>query len=189
MKIKKCVFIILGCICLGLGTVGVFLPILPTTPFYLLTVFFFANSSQKLHDWFLGTKLYSSAGRVSSSERYGLHRADTGCGKLAFPEASGRGRENVRSGGNRRDGSQRRISKDPVGNVGTTRKIWQVVKTDILEIVEKSRSGEEPCDNLKFSEIHRRCQAYGRGKCGDRLHMHGLCILTDGITTRCCGLT
>ena len=58
MKIKKCVFIILGCICLGLGTVGVFLPILPTTPFYLLTVFFFANSSQKLHDWFLVTKPY-----------------------------------------------------------------------------------------------------------------------------------
>lgn len=34
------------------------IPILPTTPFYLLTVFFFANSSQKLHDWFLGTELY-----------------------------------------------------------------------------------------------------------------------------------
>ena len=58
MKIKKYIFVVLGCICLGLGTVGVFLPILPTTPFYLLTVFFFANSSQKLHDWFLGTKLY-----------------------------------------------------------------------------------------------------------------------------------
>ena len=58
MKIKKCVFVVLGCVCLALGTVGVFLPILPTTPFYLLTVFFFANSSQKLHDWFLGTKLY-----------------------------------------------------------------------------------------------------------------------------------
>lgn len=58
MKIKKVVFVVLGCICLGLGTVGVFLPILPTTPFYLLTVFFFANSSQKLHDWFLGTRLY-----------------------------------------------------------------------------------------------------------------------------------
>lgn len=58
MKTKKVIFVVLGCICLGLGTVGVFLPILPTTPFYLLTVFFFANSSQKLHDWFLGTRLY-----------------------------------------------------------------------------------------------------------------------------------
>lgn len=58
MKIKKYIFVVLGCICLGLGTVGVFLPILPTTPFYLLTVFFFANSSQKLRDWFLSTKLY-----------------------------------------------------------------------------------------------------------------------------------
>ena len=58
MKVKQVVFIVLGCICLALGTVGVFLPILPTTPFFLLTVFFFANSSQKLHDWFVGTKLY-----------------------------------------------------------------------------------------------------------------------------------
>lgn len=58
MSVKRIFFVILGCICLCLGTVGVFLPILPTTPFYLLTVFFFANSSQKLHDWFLGTELY-----------------------------------------------------------------------------------------------------------------------------------
>lgn len=49
---------LLGFICLALGTVGVVLPILPTVPFYLATVFFFANSSQKLHDWFTGTKLY-----------------------------------------------------------------------------------------------------------------------------------
>lgn len=58
MLIRKYIFIVLGCICLGLGTAGAFLPILPTTPFYLLTVFFYANSSQKLHDWFLGTRLY-----------------------------------------------------------------------------------------------------------------------------------
>lgn len=49
---------LLGFICLALGTIGVVLPILPTVPFYLATVFFFANSSQKLHDWFTGTKLY-----------------------------------------------------------------------------------------------------------------------------------
>lgn len=29
-----------------------------TVPFFLLTVFCFANSSQKLHDWFIGTKMY-----------------------------------------------------------------------------------------------------------------------------------
>ena len=58
MAIKRLIFLILGCICLALGTVGVFLPILPTVPFYLATVFCFSQSSKKLHDWFLGTQLY-----------------------------------------------------------------------------------------------------------------------------------
>lgn len=58
MSAKRIVFIVLGCLCLGLGCVGIALPILPTTPFFLLTVFFFANSSEKLHSWFVGTKLY-----------------------------------------------------------------------------------------------------------------------------------
>ena len=58
MKLKNIIFAVLGCIFLALGTLGIFLPILPTTPFYLLTLFFFANSSQRLHDWFIGTKLY-----------------------------------------------------------------------------------------------------------------------------------
>ena len=58
MVIKRFVFLILGMICLALGTVGVFLPILPTVPFYLATVFCFSQSSKKLHDWFIGTNLY-----------------------------------------------------------------------------------------------------------------------------------
>ena len=58
MRIKRIVFAALGLICFGLGTIGVFLPVLPTTPFYLLTLFFFANSSARLHTWFLGTRLY-----------------------------------------------------------------------------------------------------------------------------------
>ena len=58
MKIKRIIFIILGCICLVLGCVGIAVPILPTVPFFLATVFFFANSSQRLHDWFIGTKIY-----------------------------------------------------------------------------------------------------------------------------------
>jgi hypothetical protein len=34
------------------------LPILPTVPFFLVTVFCFTQSSKRLHDWFIGTKMY-----------------------------------------------------------------------------------------------------------------------------------
>ncbi|MGI0529339.1 YbaN family protein [Treponema socranskii] len=54
----RILWIILGFISLGLGTVGIILPLLPTVPFYLATVFCFAKSSKKLHDWFTGTTLY-----------------------------------------------------------------------------------------------------------------------------------
>jgi len=56
--IKRLIFLILGFLFLALGTIGVFLPVLPTVPFYLATVFCFTQSSKRLHDWFIGTKLY-----------------------------------------------------------------------------------------------------------------------------------
>jgi hypothetical protein len=58
MSLKRLLFLIVGCISLGIGCIGIVLPILPTVPFFLLTVFCFANSSKKLHDWFVGTSLY-----------------------------------------------------------------------------------------------------------------------------------
>lgn len=58
MKLKQLVFLIIGCLSLALGCLGIVLPILPTVPFFLVTVFCFANSSQRLHDWFIGTQMY-----------------------------------------------------------------------------------------------------------------------------------
>ena len=57
-QIKKAFFVTLGCISLALGTIGIVLPILPTVPFYLLTAFCFANSSERLHNWFIHTTVY-----------------------------------------------------------------------------------------------------------------------------------
>ena len=58
MRIKKALYIVLGCIGVGLGAVGAVLPLLPTFPFLLLAAFCFARSSKKLNDWFIGTRLY-----------------------------------------------------------------------------------------------------------------------------------
>ncbi len=55
---KKLFFVTLGCISLALGVIGIVLPILPTVPFFLLTAFCFAKSSERLHSWFLGTTMY-----------------------------------------------------------------------------------------------------------------------------------
>lgn len=56
----KLIYMLLGFICLGLGSIGVVLPILPTAPFLLGSAFFFAKSSKRLNDWFVSTKIYQN---------------------------------------------------------------------------------------------------------------------------------
>ena len=57
-KPLKIVFFICAWIVLVLGIVGIFVPVLPTTPFLLLSTFLFAHSSSRFHTWFCGTKVY-----------------------------------------------------------------------------------------------------------------------------------
>lgn len=58
MNMKKILYIIVGCLGVALGAVGAVLPLLPAFPFLLLAAFCFARSSERLHNWFVNTKLY-----------------------------------------------------------------------------------------------------------------------------------
>lgn len=55
---KKTAFIILGSFCFALGIIGIFLPILPTTPLLLLSAYLFARSSEKLYNWLINHRIF-----------------------------------------------------------------------------------------------------------------------------------
>ncbi len=54
----RIIYCILGFITLGLGIIGIVLPIIPTVPFLLLTSFFFSKGSKRFNDWFTNSKIY-----------------------------------------------------------------------------------------------------------------------------------
>lgn len=57
-KLKRGLFIILGFIFVGIGTIGIFLPVLPSTVFFLMAAYFFARSSERFYIWLHENKLF-----------------------------------------------------------------------------------------------------------------------------------
>ena len=56
---RKAFFVVAGLVCFAVGTVGIFLPILPNVPLYLLAGVCLANGSERLSRWFEGTGFYA----------------------------------------------------------------------------------------------------------------------------------
>jgi uncharacterized membrane protein YbaN (DUF454 family) len=54
----KWIYLAAGFLLVGLATIGIFLPLLPTTPLLLLAAWCFANSSEKCHRWLLEHSLF-----------------------------------------------------------------------------------------------------------------------------------
>ena len=61
------IFLTIGAISFALGTAGIVLPLLPTVPFYMLTLFCLARGSERFHKMFLESSLYQKT--VGAYER------------------------------------------------------------------------------------------------------------------------
>lgn len=57
-RIKKFFYVTIGLIAFVLGSIGVVLPVLPTTPFLLLASVCFVKGSDRFNNWFVNTKIY-----------------------------------------------------------------------------------------------------------------------------------
>ena len=58
--IKKYLYIIGGTLFLAIGIVGIFVPVLPTTPFLLLTAFCYMRGSKRLYVWLITHKIFGA---------------------------------------------------------------------------------------------------------------------------------
>ena len=54
----RVIYFSIGVISLLLGTVGIFVPVLPTTPLIMLSAYCFGKASIRFHRWLTGTELY-----------------------------------------------------------------------------------------------------------------------------------
>ena len=72
LAIRRAVLISTGLLSVGLGTIGIFVPLLPTTPFLLLAAACFIRSSDRLYDWLIQHKWFGAYIR-----NYREHRAIT----------------------------------------------------------------------------------------------------------------
>ena len=67
--VRRIGLIVAGLVSLALGAIGIFVPLLPTTPLVLVAAFCFANSSERLHQWLLDHNVFGPL--IDNWRRYG----------------------------------------------------------------------------------------------------------------------
>lgn len=70
LSLRRGLYLAAGLTCVGLGMLGVVLPVLPTTPFMILALWCFARSSQRFHDWLYHHRLFGPP--LQKWDRYGV---------------------------------------------------------------------------------------------------------------------
>ncbi len=75
---RRHLWLAFGWASLGLGALGVLLPLLPTTPFLILSAYCFSRSSERLHAWLLNHRMLGPP-----IENWRAHRAVSGRAKLS----------------------------------------------------------------------------------------------------------
>lgn len=58
MDVRKAILIFCGTLCVGLGVLGMILPLMPTTVFLLLAAYCYSRSSDRFHTWLLSNRLF-----------------------------------------------------------------------------------------------------------------------------------
>lgn len=59
-KIKRGIFIVLGTLSTAIGIIGIFIPILPTTPFLILAAILYSKSSERFLNWLYTNRICGS---------------------------------------------------------------------------------------------------------------------------------
>lgn len=57
-KFVRWLFVMLGCLAFVIGFIGIFIPLLPTTPLVILAAAFWAKGSQRFHDWIIAHPVF-----------------------------------------------------------------------------------------------------------------------------------
>ena len=76
--VRRHLWMALGWAALGLGVLGIVVPLLPTTPFLILAAYFFSQGSRRLHAWLLNHRVFGPP-----IENWRRHRALSTGAKLA----------------------------------------------------------------------------------------------------------